>query len=153
MWPTLLPGYRVMYRKVNAEALEPGSLVVLRARGRKGERQWRVHRLLGRVGPLFLEAGDNGFSASLVAEQQILGKVQEVRDWNGKKIRLSPFSPDELSLRFRFFLLIASSFMFAHEVKDRLIGDRKSYLLWKASELYRGSLKALGVNVPTIPPK
>lgn len=153
MWPILLPGYRVSYRKVNAEALEPGCLVVLRARGRKGERQWRVHRLLGRIGPLFLEAGDNGFSASLVEENQILGKVVEVRDWNGKKIAIPAFAPDELSLRFRFFHLVASSFMFAHEVKDRLIGGRKSYLLWKASELYRGSLKALGVNVPTLPPK
>lgn len=153
MWPALLPGYRVKYRRVSAEALDPGCLVVLRAQGRRGERQWRVHRLLGRIGPLFLEAGDNGFSASLVEESQILGKVLEVRDWNGKKISLPAFSPGDLSLRFRFFQLVANSFMFAHEVKDRLVGGRKSYLLWKASEIYRGGLKALGVNVPAIPPK
>lgn len=153
MWPALHPGYRVRYRAVDPEALEPGALIVLRARGRRGESHLRVHRLLGRIGPLFLEAGDNAYSASLVEPKRVLGCVEEVRDWKGRRVKLSVYDSRELALRFRFFLFLANSFLFAHELKDRLLGSRKSYLLWKASELYRGSLAALGVSVPAIPPK
>lgn len=153
MWPLLHPGYRVSYRSVDPELLEPGALVVLKARGRKGERQLRVHRLLGRLGPLFLEAGDNAFSASLVDGKEILGVVETLRDWKGKALPLPPLKPEEFALRFRFFLFVASSFVFVHEAKDRLLGSRKSLLLWKASQLYRGGLAALGVSVPTLPPK
>jgi hypothetical protein len=153
MWPVLLPGYRVVYRPVDMDALKPGDLIVLSARGRKGEKQLRVHRLLGRIGPMFLEAGDNAFSASLVEEKQILGRVEQVRDWKAKQVSLPAYAPEQLALRFRFFLFLANSFLFAHEMKDRLFGSRKSFLLWKASEFYRGGLAALGVSVPAIPPK
>ncbi|HEY8279095.1 MAG TPA: radical SAM/SPASM domain-containing protein [Bdellovibrionota bacterium] len=36
-----------------------------------------------------------------------------------------------------------------HYAKERLIGNRKSKLLWKLSVIYRSTLKFLGFNVPT----
>jgi hypothetical protein len=149
MWPTLRPGFRIRYRAVSPESLNPGDMLVLRSIGRKGDRHWRVHRLIGRVGPYFVEAGDNAFSAALVRAEDILGKVEAVYDLKGKLLK--PKRP-KLEGRFRYFLWCAHGFMFAHECKDRLVGGRRSLLLWKASQAYRASLGALGLKVPPILP-
>lgn len=152
MWPTLRPGYRIRFRQVDPEVLSPGDIVVLRARGRFGEAHTRVHRLIGRVGPYFVEAGDNTYSASLVGAADILGRIQEVRDWNGKAVAMPAYPSKKLERRFRFLLGCAHAFMFAHELKDRLVGGRKSLLLWKISQVYRAGIGAAGLSVPAIPP-
>lgn len=151
MWPALRPGYRIRFRSINPDSLSAGDIIVVETRGRTGEPVQRVHRLIGRAGPLFLEAGDNTFSASLVPATKILGKVESVRDPRGKKI-----APGEWKLedsRFRFFLLGAHAFMFTHELKDRFLGGKKSLLLWRASQVYRVGLGALGLEVPAIQPQ
>lgn len=150
MWPTLRPGYRVRYCEIDCERISPGDILVIRAEGRRGESQLRVHRLLGRVGPLFLEAGDNAYAASLVTAEAILGKVEAVVDWEGRPIPLPAYVPSELPLRFRYFLFWANGFMFTHEWKNRMVGGRKSLWLWRVSAAYRASLAALGVRVPTL---
>lgn len=151
MWPNLRAGYRVKFRAVDPEALEPGDIIVIQAQGRKGEPRLKVHRFLGRVGELFLEAGDNAFSAALVDGREILGRVESVVGWNGKKIALPAYR--ETRARFRFFRGCASAFVFTHELKDRLVGQKRSKLLWQASLAYRASLGALGLKVPVIAPK
>jgi hypothetical protein len=151
MWPGLKAGFRVRYRVVDPEILSAGDIVVLQGRGRRGEHRWKVHRFLGRVGPLFLEAGDNAFSCSLVGADSILGKVVEVRDWDGKRLGLPAFQPEDP--RFRFFRACAHTFFFAHEMKDRLLGGRRSPWLWRLSTIYRRSLGVVGVEVPVIYPK
>src|SRR5262245_25875184 len=83
MWPSLRPGYRVLYRAVDPETLSPGDVLVLRSLDRAGRAHWRVHRLLGRVGPYFVEAGDNTYVAALVRPGDILGRVEKAKDWNG----------------------------------------------------------------------
>ncbi len=153
MWPGLRPGYRVRYRSVPPDTLSPGDLLVLRSNGRRGESHLRVHRLIGRVGPYFVEAGDNAFSAALVSERDILGKVEGVKDWRGKAVKLKKQPrPEEMSARFRYFLWCAHGFMFAHECKDRLLGGRRSLLLWRMSQVYRAGIGAFGLKVPTIQP-
>jgi hypothetical protein len=151
MWPSLRPGYRIRYRPVNPETLSPGEILVLRSIGRKGESHVRVHRLLGRVGPFFVEAGDNAYAAALVRAEDILGRVVAVRDWSGKAVGLPP-SPEKLERRFRFFLGCAHAFMFAHECKDRVLGGRRSLWLWRLSQAYRAGLGAVGLKVPAIHP-
>lgn len=150
MWPTLRPGFRIRYRAVPPDSLSPGDMLVLRSLGRRGESHWRVHRLIGRVGPYFVEAGDNAFSASLVMPEDILGLVESVYDWKGKLLKLK--RPKEFDARFRYFLWCAHGFMFAHECKNRLLGGRRSLMLWKASQLYRAGLGTLGLKVPAIAP-
>lgn len=152
MWPALRPGFRIRYRAVDPETLSPGDVLVLRARGRSGESHVRVHRLIGRVGPYFVEAGDNTYSASLIRAEDILGKVDAVKDWKGKAKSLPPVSP-KADRRFRWLLGCAHAFMFAHECKDRLIGGRKSLALWRLSQLYRAGIGAAGLSVPTILPR
>ncbi|HEY8280777.1 MAG TPA: hypothetical protein VIH99_14195 [Bdellovibrionota bacterium] len=151
MWPSLRPGFRVAYRSVSPDSLSPGDILVISSMDRRGRKHWRVHRLLGRVGPYFVEAGDNTYSASLVRPEDILGRVEEVKDWKGKAVAL-PVRPEKLERRFGYFLWCAHAFMFAHECKDRLVGRRRSYLLWKMSEAYRASLGAFGLKVPAIRP-
>lgn len=153
MWPALRPGYRIRYRAVSPESLSPGDLIVIRSEDRKGNRHWRVHRLIGRVGPYFVEAGDNTFSAALVGAEDILGRVEQVRDGAGKAVKLgSNLRPEEQVRRFRYFLWCARGFMFAHECKDRVLGSRKSLLLWRLSQAYRLGLGTLGLKVPAIRP-
>lgn len=153
MWPALRPGYRIHYRAVPPDSLSPGDLLVLRSSGRRGEKHWRVHRLIGRVGPYFVEAGDNAFSAALVRPEDILGRVEGVRDWNGNAVKVErPERPEEMHARFRYFLWCAHGFMFAHECKDRLLGGRRSLLLWRLSQVYRAGIGTLGLKVPTIEP-
>ncbi|MGE3262549.1 MAG: hypothetical protein AB7K68_12280 [Bacteriovoracia bacterium] len=151
MWPILRPGYRIRYRKINPEFLSPGDLIVVEARARSGEAQLRVHRLIGRTGNLFLEAGDNTFSASLVTAERILGRVEGAKDPRGRNISFRKWSLEES--RFRYYLLGAQAFMFTHELKDRFLGGRRSLLLWRASQAYRVGLGALGLEVPTLFPK
>jgi hypothetical protein len=150
MWPTLRPGFRIRYRSVSPESLNPGELLVLRSSGRRGESHWRVHRLIGRVGPYFVEAGDNAFSAALVRPEDILGRVEAVFDLEGRAVKIP--RRYKIEGRFRYFLMCAHGFMFAHECKDRLIGGRRSLLLWKASQAYRTGLSTLGLRVPAIMP-
>jgi|GEM_PF-4468617 len=150
MWPTLRSGYRIRYRAVPPDSLSPGDILVLRSTGRRGESHWRVHRLIGRVGPYFVEAGDNAFSAALVMPEDILGVVESVYDWKGKPLKLK--RPKQFDARFRYFLWCAHGFMFAHECKNRLLGGRRSLLLWKASQVYRAGLGTLGLRVPAIRP-
>lgn len=152
MWPTLREGYRVRFRPVPPEILEVGAIVVLRGRGRQGELRYKVHRLLDRVGPFFLEAGDNAFSSSLVHPRDILGLVERVWDRAGRPVKLPPGMP-LAPARFQFFRLCAHGFVFAHEMKDRVVGRRRSWLLWQASALYRASLRTLGVEVPLVQPR
>lgn len=147
MWPILRAGYRVAFRRINPESLSPGDIIVIQVPGREA----RVHRLVGRVGPLFLEAGDNTFTATLVSPENILGRVESVRDWKGKKIALPAWKAEDR--RTKYFLFFAHSFMFAHEVKDRLVGRKKSRLLWQASRLYRFGLTVAGLEVPALFPK
>jgi len=151
MWPTLRPGFRVRYRSVSPDTLNPGDMLVLRSIGRKGDRHWRVHRLIGRVGPYFVEAGDNAFSAALVLPEDILGRVESVHDLKGKALKMK--RPRELDARFRYFLWCAHAFMFAHECKDRLLGNRRSLLLWRISQIYRAGLGTMGLKVPAIRPE
>lgn len=151
MWPALRAGFRVKFRHIDPEGLSPGDILVLKSRGRRGEERLKVHRFLGRIGPLFLEAGDNAFSSSLVSATEILGKVEEIRDWDGNRISLPPYLESEA--RFQFFRLCAKAFVYTHEVKDRLVGDRRSFLLWQASKAYRAGLGILGLSVPVISPK
>jgi hypothetical protein len=151
MWPALRPGYRILYQKVNADYLNAGDIIVVKTSGRKGELILRVHRLVGRSGPLFLEAGDNTFSASLVPAERILGRVEQIKDARGKKVKFLPWRLEKS--RFRYFLLGAHTFMFAHELKDRFLGGRRSLLLWRASQAYRVGLSALGLEVPAIQPQ
>jgi hypothetical protein len=153
MWPLLRDGYRVRFQKTDPETLEPGDIIVLRGEDRRGRELLQVHRLLDRVGPFFLEAGDNGFYASLVSGSAILGKVVSAEDRNGKPIALLPVVPDRESARFRFFCALARTFVYAHEMKDRAFGDIKSPLLWKASVAYRKGLSLVGVKVPVIYPR
>jgi hypothetical protein len=150
MWPALRPGYRIRYRAVSPDSLSPGDILVIRSKGRRGESHWRVHRLIGRVGPYFVEAGDNAFSAALVMPDDILGLVESVYDWKGKLLK--PKRARELDARFRYFLWCAHGFMFAHECKDRLLGGRRSLLLWRLSQVYRAGFGTLGLNVPAIRP-
>jgi hypothetical protein len=110
-----------------------------------------VHRLLGRVGPFFVEAGDNTYSAALLAPQDILGRVEQIRDWSGKPVEVPPVSRIR-ERRFQFLLACAHTFMFAHECKDRLVGKRRSLLLWRLSQVYRAGFGAAGLRVPAIPP-
>jgi hypothetical protein len=152
MWPTLRPGYRIRYRAVNPETLSPGDVFVIRSHDRRGREHVRVHRLLGRVGHFFVEAGDNTYSASLVAPKDVLGLVSEVRDGEGKRVKLGAVSP-RLDRRFRFLLGCAHAFMFAHEAKNRLVGARRSLVLWRVSQLYRAGIAAAGLRVPAIPPR
>ena len=149
MWPTLRKGFLVRYSPINIDRLEIGDIVVLRGAGRLGETRLKVHRFLGRVGPFVLEAGDNAFSCSLVAEKDILGKVIAARDLDGKKVSLAS---NQAPRRFKFFLLAAQSFLLAHEAKDKLVGKRKSLLLWKISQVYRRGLGIAGIQVPLIHP-
>lgn len=151
MWPALKNGYQVSFRPVNSDTLVPGDIVVVRGRGRRGELRWKVHRLLGRVGPFFLEAGDNAFSCSLVTAEEIVGLVTKAWNQARRPVALPRVQLD--SPRFRFFLFCAHSFVFAHECKDRLIGQRRSIWLWRASVAYRAGLGALGVSVPVLDPK
>jgi len=150
MWPCLKAGYRVKYRSLDPAALEPGDIIVVSSHGRKGEPRQKVHRFLGRVGQLYLEAGDNSFSCSLLTGDEIVGRVEEVRDWAGKKVSLPHFR--EHDRKFQFFLATASVFVFTHELKNRILGSRRSYLLWKASEAYRAGLQVIGLKVPVITP-
>ncbi|MGZ3656192.1 MAG: hypothetical protein ACXVB9_16240 [Bdellovibrionota bacterium] len=151
MWPTLRPGYQIRFQFTDPETLDAGDILVLRSLGRKGEIHTRVHRLLGRVGPFFVEAGDNAYSAALVHPEDILGRVVSVRDRKGKIVKLASV-PRKLDRRFRFFLHCAHAFMFAHELKNRVIGERRSLFLWRMSQLYRASLAAAGLKVPAIRP-
>lgn len=153
MWPLLRTGYRVKFKKVDPETLEPGDVLVLRGEDRRGRSIVQVHRLLDRVGPFFLEAGDNGFSASLVSADAILGLVTEARDRAHRPIAVARVSPDMMSVRFRFFRGLAHAFVYAHEMKDRAMGGVKSPLLWKASVAYRKGLSLVGVKVPVIFPR
>lgn len=150
MWPALRPGYRIRYRAVSPETLSPGDILVIRSIGRKGDPHWRVHRLIGRVGPYFVEAGDNAFSAALVSAEDILGKVESLHDWSGASLKLR--KPKGMEGRFRYFLWCAHAFMFAHECKDRLVGERRSLVLWRLSQVYRAGLGTIGLKVPAIRP-
>jgi len=149
MWPSLRPGYQIHFRFTDPETLSPGDILVLRGFGRRGERHVRVHRLLGRVGPYFVESGDNAYSAALVHANDILGRVELVRDAKGRSVKF-PLAPNRLDRR--FLLGAAHAFMFAHECKDRLVGQRRSLLLWRLSEAYRGALAVVGLKVPPIRP-
>lgn len=151
MWPLLRPGYTIRYRQVDPEVLLPGDLIVLMHHNHQKQPQAQVHRLVGRVGPFYLEAGDNTFSASLVRPDSILGRVEEVRDWKGKRCRIPGWKLE--GSRFRYFVWCANAFMYAHELKDRLVGNRKSKLLWRMSQTYRAGLHAIGLEVPAIFPK
>ncbi|MGZ3713323.1 MAG: S24/S26 family peptidase, partial [Bdellovibrionota bacterium] len=116
MWPVLRPGFRIRYRKVNPDNLVPGEIIVVQSTSKRGEKILRVHRLVGRSGPLFLEAGDNTFSASLVTGDRILGKVESALDAKGRKVKFPLWALEES--RFRYFLRGAHVFMFTHELKD-----------------------------------
>lgn len=151
MWPALRPGFRIRYRRINPDTLAPGDIIVVSSRAKNGEPLLRVHRLIGRSGPLFLEAGDNTFSASLVTASRIVGKVEAIKDEAGKKVSPTPWLLQ--NSRFRFFLGGAHVFMFTHELKERFLGNRRSLLLWKVSAAYRVGLGALGLEVPALPPK
>ena len=151
MWPCLKPGYKISFQPVNPESLTVGDLIVLRSRGRRGEEHFRVHRLIGRAGPFFVECGDNAYVATLVRPQDILGLVQKVKNEKAKKIPIQPASKST-ERRFRFFLSCAHAFMFVHECKDRALGNIRSPLLWRISEIYRGALGVAGLRVPAIPP-
>lgn len=153
MWPLLRTGYKVKFRKVDPETLEPGDVLVVRGEDRAGSTIVKVHRLLDRVGPFFLEAGDNGFSASLVAAADILGIVTEATDRAGRAVIVQRILPDNMSQRFKFFRRLAHAFVYAHELKDRAMGSVKSPLLWKASVAYRKGLSLIGVRVPIIFPR
>jgi hypothetical protein len=151
MWPAIRPGFTIRFRAVDPETLSPGDIVVLRSRGRRGEAHVRVHRLLGRAGPWFVEAGDNAYAAALVAPEDILGLVVAVRDREGKGVTIAAPSA-RLERRFRFLLGTAHAFMFAHELKDRVLGSRRSLVLWRLSQLYRFGVTAAGLRVPVIAP-
>lgn len=151
MWPLLRPGFRIRFRHVQPDTLAPGDLIVVERTTRSGETIVQVHRLIGRTGPLFLEAGDNTYSATLVTGDRIHGKVEKIWDGEGEPVAIPSWSLAHS--RFRFFLAAASTFFFAHELKDRFLGQRKSLLLWKASRLYHLGLGALGLRVPTLLPR
>jgi hypothetical protein len=154
MWPTLRHGYRISYRAVPADSLTTGDLLVLRGQGRRGERHLRVHRLIGRVGAYFVEAGDNTYSAALVLPDDILGRVEAVRDWKGQLVKFQNVKhTEQMGRRARYFLLCAHGFMFAHECKNRILGNRRSLLLWRLSQVYRASIATLGLKVPSIQPE
>ncbi len=151
MWPQLRSGWRVSYFPVSSDEIEPGDVVVLKGFGRGGESLLVVHRVLDRVGPFFLEAGDNSFSAGLVLGSAILGRVVSAQDQSGKVIPVQRQIP--AGLKYDAFRRAAHAFVFAHELKDRLIGGVKSPLLWKASVAWRRGLQILGLQVPVIPPR
>lgn len=151
MWPALKPGYRVRYRAINPDLLDAGDIIVVQGHGKKGEPLLRVHRLVGRTGPLFLEAGDNTFAASLVPAERILGRVEKIRDERGRPAALATWRAEKS--RFRYHLLGANLFLFTHELKDRFLGTRRSRLLWQASQLYRAGLGTFGLDVPTLLPR
>ena len=153
MWPLLRTGFRVKFKKVDPETLEPGDIIVLKGEDRKGQSILQVHRLLDRVGPFFLEAGDNGFAASLVSAPAILGLVTAAYDRSGKSVLISRVPPDTMSARFKFFRGLAHAFVYAHEFKDRAMGQVKSPLLWRASVVYRKGLSLMGIKVPVIYPR
>jgi len=151
MWPTIRNNYSVFYRKHSADFLEPGDIIVFRGKDRKQRNIIKVHRYLGRVGPYLLEAGDNTFHGTLLEEGNLLGRVEKIVDQKGR--RINPRKLAELGLRQRAFLQLAHGFMYIHEAKDRLVGGRKSLLLWKLSQVYRGGLKVVGLEVPPIFPR
>jgi len=153
MWPSLLPGHQVRYKFLDPEKIKIGDIVILKGEDHHGKELLRVHRIIGRAGPFFLEAGDNTFTATLVKPAQILGKVIAARTKDSKPVKLKKITENELALRFRFWSFAAYSFMFIHEVKDRMLGPKKSEVLWKASIIYRKSFAALGLKVPTILPR
>ena len=152
MWPSLRSGYVVEYLPCDPESLNLGEIIVMAGKGRRGEPHLRVHRYLGRVGPYFLEAGDNTFFASLIHVDSIKGKVNLVWDASGREVPLSELKWTQ-NHRFRVFKYLAHLFMYVHDAKDRVVGDRKSYTLWKISQVYRTGLLGLGLNVPPIPPR
>ncbi|NUM88478.1 MAG: S26 family signal peptidase [Bdellovibrionales bacterium] len=151
MWPTLRSGYRVSYFPVSSHELEPGDVVVIQGRGRSGEPLLLVHRILDRVGPFFLEAGDNSFSATLITPESVLGRVVSAEPPSGASVEVRRVIPS--GLRYRAFRQAAHAFVYAHELKDRLVGGVKSPLLWKASVAWRKGLQVLGLQVPVIPPR
>jgi hypothetical protein len=153
MWPTLLDGQLVKYVKVSPESIVPGMVVVYRGRGRGGEARWIVHRVLGRAGDFFLEAGDNSYTVKIVPLDQIVGVVKYVFDpkdgWQAEESKLHYISP----LRHRAYLALAHGFFQIHEWKDQVLGERQSFILWKASEWYRRGWSFLGIKVPVIMPR
>lgn len=150
MWPALLPGCRVHFHAVHPDSVRFGDIVIINGEDRHGNPLLRVHRIIGRVGPLFLEAGDNTFTATLIRADQILGLVSGAQTSNGKALKLKRISEKQLAFRFQFWRSAAHSFMFMHEVKNRLVGNRKSAILWRASVLYRKSFATLGLKIPVL---
>ncbi|MCO5141645.1 MAG: S26 family signal peptidase [Oligoflexia bacterium] len=149
MWPLLRPGYLAKYKRGNLNQLNEGDIIVIRSRGRKSEKHIAIHRLLGRIGPYFLESGDNTYTAALIHEKDILGKVVEVFSHDGSKVKLPKFKPGKKS---SFFTSCAHLFFYLHESKNQVLGSKKSKILWNASVLYRKSLSVLGLKVPNLPP-
>lgn len=152
MWPVLLPGYKVFYRPIDPNQIQLGDIAIIHGEDRSGKPLLKVHRIIGRAGPLFLEAGDNTFVAFLIRADQIEGVVTRIKTKTGKEVRFKKITVEDLSARFRFWVFAAHSFMLAHEIKDRLLKGRKSKILWNASVLYRKGFETLGLKVPTLLP-
>lgn len=150
MWPLLRAGYSVWHAPVSEADLRLGDIVILQAISRDGFRHRRVHRLIGRIGPYFLEAGDNGVSAALVSAERIVGRVERAADGKGKPVKLPPY---RASARDRLWNSLAYAFVFSHEAKDRVLGDRRSPLLWKAAHWYRRMFSLAGLEVPLVWPR
>lgn len=149
MWPFLRDGYTIEYSEIHVSSYEPGDMLVLR----RNDRRVVVHRLIGRVGHWFIEAGDNALSASLVAPENIMGRVEQAFDHHQNKVALAGATANWQKKRFAVFVFLATFFLFMHQFKNRLIGGRKSRLLWQMSVIYRGCLKVFGLDVPNIPPR
>jgi hypothetical protein len=150
MWPTLRETQKVWVERVFPEALTLGDVVVLKGYDHRGRDQVHVHRIIGRVGPYFVEAGDNSFSCGLVRSEDILGRVALVADERGRKFDLPPAPSLK---RFRLYREMATAFLLVHELKDRVIGPRKSPILWTLSKGYRALWRWMGIDVPLLYPK
>ena len=152
MWPALREGHSVLFVPIAPELLEVGDILVLKSYLCSDQPIWVVHRFLGRVGPFFLEAGDNSFTASLISKEQIAGKVVAVRDLSNKEKKLPEFHPKTIPLQLRPYLPAARAFLALHLAKNRLLDARKSLWLWEMSVLYRKAFYWFGLQLPVLPP-
>ena len=149
MWPMLRDGDSIQYKKINPEHLRIGDIFLFRSKGKRGESLVKIHRFIGRVGEYFVESGDNAMQASFVTSEQVVGVAISFERNNKKKLITSK----ELTKQQKIYFRLAQGFLLIHSSKNIFFANRKSKILWTASDLYRKSLKKLfGLDVPLIFP-
>ena len=105
MVPAIMPGWKVQVAPVAVEGIKTGDIVVFY------RDKLICHRLIKRLrekggGFLFLEKGDANLVSEKLNDEDILGKVVEVRDGTGKVIKAGHWK--KCNLRNLMFIFIYS---------------------------------------------